>query len=83
MRQCSEVVLQKPQPGLCALLTLNRGEPAKAIDMLLTARSQHFREQGELLDAAAGRPPDRTMMAEIMKRHGAVPAVAQANVTAL
>jgi hypothetical protein len=31
---------------------------------------QFFRESAEVINAAAGGPPDRTKMMEIMKRHG-------------
>jgi quercetin dioxygenase-like cupin family protein len=34
---------------------------------------QYFRETGALIDAAAGGPPDRVKMAEIMRRHGLTP----------
>ena len=35
---------------------------------------QYFRESAEVLTAAAGGPPDRAKMAEIMRRHGLTPA---------
>ena len=35
---------------------------------------QYFREAAEVLNAAAGGPPDRVKMAEIMRRHGLTPA---------
>lgn len=35
---------------------------------------QYFRETAEVINAAAGAPPDRTKMAEIMRRHGLTPA---------
>ena len=35
---------------------------------------QYFREVAEVSNAAAGRPPDRIKMAEIMRRHGLTPA---------
>jgi len=35
---------------------------------------QYFREVAEVLSAAAGGPPDRARMAEIMRRHGLTPA---------
>jgi hypothetical protein len=31
---------------------------------------QYFRESAEVINAAAGGPPDRTKMADIMRRHG-------------
>jgi quercetin dioxygenase-like cupin family protein len=39
---------------------------------------QYFREAAELIRAAAGGPPDRAKMAEIMRRHGLTPAPPQA-----
>lgn len=38
---------------------------------------QYFRESAEVLMAAAGGPPDRIKMAEIMRRHGLTPAPPQ------
>ncbi len=35
---------------------------------------QYFREVGEVSKAAAGGPPDRVKLAEIMRRHGLTPA---------
>ena len=35
---------------------------------------QYFRESAEVINAAAGGPPDRAKMAEIMHRHGLTPA---------
>ena len=35
---------------------------------------QYFRESAEVINAAAGGPPDRTKMIEIMLRHGLTPA---------
>jgi len=35
---------------------------------------QYFREVSEVLNAAAGGPPDRAKLAEIMRRHGLTPA---------
>ncbi len=37
---------------------------------------QYFREAAEVINAAAGGPPDRVKMAEIMHRHGLTPAQA-------
>src|SRR4051812_38568185 len=34
----------------------------------------YFREAAEVISAAAGGPPDRVRMAEIMRRHGLTPA---------
>lgn len=39
---------------------------------------QYFRESAEVINAAAGGPPDRVKMAEIMRRHGLTPALPQA-----
>jgi len=35
---------------------------------------QYFRESAAVINAAAGGPPDRVAMAEIMRRHGLTPA---------
>ena len=35
---------------------------------------QYFREVGEVMKAAAGGPPDRAKLAEVMRRHGLTPA---------
>jgi quercetin dioxygenase-like cupin family protein len=35
---------------------------------------QYFREAADVMKAAAGGPPDRVKMAEIMRRHGLTPA---------
>jgi len=35
---------------------------------------QFFRESAEVINAAAGGPPDRSKIAEIMRRHGLTPA---------
>jgi quercetin dioxygenase-like cupin family protein len=35
---------------------------------------QYFRESAAVINAAAGGPPDRVRMAEIMRRHGLTPA---------
>jgi len=35
---------------------------------------QYFHESAEVITAAAGGPPDRAKMAEIMRRHGLTPA---------
>jgi quercetin dioxygenase-like cupin family protein len=39
---------------------------------------QYFRESAEVINAAAGGPPDRAKMAEILRRHGLTPAAPQA-----
>jgi quercetin dioxygenase-like cupin family protein len=38
---------------------------------------QYFRESAEVINAAAGGPPDRAKMIEIMRRHGLTPAPPQ------
>lgn len=35
---------------------------------------EYFRESAEVINAAAGGPPDRARMADIMRRHGLTPA---------
>jgi hypothetical protein len=35
---------------------------------------QFFRESAEVINVAAGGPPDRVKMTEIMRRHGLTPA---------
>jgi quercetin dioxygenase-like cupin family protein len=44
---------------------------------------QYFREAAEVVNAAAGGPPDRAKMAEIMRRHGLTPAPPSASGIAL
>jgi quercetin dioxygenase-like cupin family protein len=39
---------------------------------------QHFRDSAEVINAAAGGPPDRAKMAEIMRRYGLTPVAPQA-----
>lgn len=53
-----------------------RDEDAKALCVITPAAigPQYFREAGEALAAAAGGPPDRARMTEIMLRHGLTPA---------
>lgn len=41
----------------------------------------YFRDIGEVLAAAAGGPPDRGAMAEVMRRHGLTPVAPAAPVT--
>jgi quercetin dioxygenase-like cupin family protein len=52
---------------------------AKALCVITPAAigPQYFRESAEVINAAAGGPPDRAKMAEIMMRHGLTPAVPQ------
>jgi quercetin dioxygenase-like cupin family protein len=51
-------------------------EDAKALCAITPAAigPQFFRESAEVINAAAGGPPDRVKMAEIMRRHGLTPA---------
>lgn len=54
----------------------NNGIPdGKALCVITPAAigPQYFRESAEVINAAAGGPPDRTKMAEIMRRHGLTP----------
>ena len=39
---------------------------------------QYFRETAEVINAAAGGPPDRAKLGEIMRRHGLTPAPPEA-----
>jgi len=51
-------------------------QDAKALCAITPAAigPQYFREAAEVINAAAGGPPDRARMAEIMRRHGLTPA---------
>jgi quercetin dioxygenase-like cupin family protein len=51
-------------------------QDAKALCVITPAAigPQYFREVAEVANAAAGGPPDRARMAEIMRRHGLTPA---------
>jgi quercetin dioxygenase-like cupin family protein len=51
-------------------------QEAKALCVITPAAigPQYFRESAEAINAAAGGPPDRARMAEIMLRHGLTPA---------
>lgn len=51
-------------------------QDAKALCLITPAAigPQFFRESAEVINAAAGGPPDRAKMAEIMRRHGLTPA---------
>jgi quercetin dioxygenase-like cupin family protein len=53
---------------------------AKALCVITPAAigPEYFREMRDVLKAAAGGPPDRARMAEIMRRHGLTPAQAAA-----
>src|SRR5574340_1186260 len=54
----------------------NATRDAKALCVITPAAigPQYFRESAEVINAAAGGPPDRVKMAEIMRRHGLTPA---------
>jgi quercetin dioxygenase-like cupin family protein len=55
----------------------NNGAPdAKALCAVTPAAigPEYFREAAEVVKGAAGGPPDRVKMAEIMRRHGLTPA---------
>jgi quercetin dioxygenase-like cupin family protein len=51
-------------------------QDVKALCMITPAEigPQYFRETAAVLNAAAGGPPDRAKLAEIMRRHGLTPA---------
>jgi len=57
----------------------NGGKDVKALCVITPAAigPRYFRESAEVLKAAAGGPPDRAKMAEIMRRHGLTPAPPQ------
>ncbi|MGE5322528.1 MAG: cupin domain-containing protein [Actinomycetota bacterium] len=54
----------------------NGTQDARALCVITPAAigPQYFRESAEVINAAAGGPPDRAKMAEIMRRHGLTPA---------
>ena len=56
----------------------NGSRDVKALCVITPAAigPQYFRESAEVINAAAGGPPDRAKMAEIMRRHGLTPAPA-------
>ena len=57
----------------------NGSQDVKALCVITPAAigPQYFRESAEVINAAAGGPPDRAKMAEIMRRHGLSPAPPQ------
>ncbi len=57
----------------------NGSRDAKALCVITPAAigPDYFREAFAVLNAAAGGPPDRAKMAEIMRRHGLTPASPQ------
>jgi quercetin dioxygenase-like cupin family protein len=54
----------------------NGSKDAKVLCLITPAKigPQYFRETSAVLAAAAGGPPDRAKMVEIMRRHGLTPA---------
>jgi len=54
----------------------NGSQDARALCAITPAAigPEYFREAAEVINAAAGGPPDRVRMAEIMRRHGLTPA---------
>jgi quercetin dioxygenase-like cupin family protein len=54
----------------------NGSRDVKALCLITPAAigPQYFRESADVINAAAGGPPDRVKMAEIMLRHGLTPA---------
>jgi quercetin dioxygenase-like cupin family protein len=58
----------------------NGTQDVKALCVITPAAigPQYFCEAAEVIRAAAGDPPDRAKMAEIMRRHGLTPAPPQA-----
>jgi len=54
----------------------NSGRDVKALCVITPAAigPDYFRESAEVINAAAGGPPDRAKMVEIMRRHGLTPA---------
>ena len=54
----------------------NCGKDVKALCAITPAAigPRYFRESAEVINAAAGGPPDRAKMTEIMLRHGLTPA---------
>jgi len=55
-------------------------QDAKALCVITPAAigPQYFRETAAVINAAAGGPPDRARLAEIMRRHGLTPVPAHA-----
>ena len=59
----------------------NGNQDAKALCVITPAAigPQYFRDSAEVINAAAGGPPDRAKMAEIMRRYGLTPATPPAH----
>lgn len=55
----------------------NGSQDVKALCLITPAAigPKYFREAAEVINAAAGGPPDRAKLAEIMRRHGLTPAL--------
>ena len=55
----------------------NTNQDVKALCVITPAAlgPQYFREAAQVINAAAGGPPDRAKMAQIMRRHGLTPAL--------
>src|SRR5512137_160673 len=58
----------------------NGSRDARALCVISPAAigPEYFRESAEVINAAAGGPPDRAKMTEILRRHGLTPAPPQA-----
>lgn len=54
----------------------NTAQEVKALCVITPAAigPQYFRDAAEVINAAAGGPPDKAKMIEVMKRHGLTPA---------
>jgi hypothetical protein len=54
----------------------NGSQDVRALCLITPAAigPQFFRESADVINAAAGGPPDRAKMAEVMRRHGLTPA---------
>lgn len=73
-----------PRAGICIArgavhaFANNGRQEVKALCIITPAAigPQYFRECAEVINAAAGGPPDRAKMAEIMRRYGLTPAPA-------
>jgi quercetin dioxygenase-like cupin family protein len=57
----------------------NGSQEAKVLCVITPAAigPQFFRESAEVINAAAGSPPDRVKLVEVMRRHGLTPAPPQ------
>ena len=61
----------------------NGSQDVKALCVITPAAigPRYFRESAEVINAAAGGPPDRAKMVEVMRRHGLTPAPPPAQVS--